>query len=289
MPEPEVMNDWQHALSDAVQAISTLPPNIGERLDEEANHDLGAMRACASQILSLVDDPEADPHELRNLAGAMRGYAEMLLEVLPPQEQELAAALNTVLAGTGAPGAPAPKQAPTALRQVPTDPGFILAVDDREENRELLARYLTRSGHFVVTAPDGEQALETLANTDVDVVLLDRRMPGMDGLEVLARIKAEPRWRATPVIMISGEQDMQGIVDCIEAGAEDYLFKPFNPVLLQARIKAGIERKRWHDREEQYREQLERNERFIRATFGRYLSDEIVTEILERPEGLELG
>jgi adenylate cyclase len=82
---------------------------------------------------------------------------------------------------------------------------------------------------------------------------------------------------------------MDGIIECIEAGADDYLLKPFNPVLLEARIKAGIERKRWHDREQQYREQLERNEKFIRATFGRYLSDEIVTEILERPEGLELG
>jgi adenylate cyclase len=106
---------------------------------------------------------------------------------------------------------------------------------------------------------------------------------------VLRRIKEHADWRATPVIMISGRQDMEGIIDCIEAGADDYLFKPFNPVLLQARIKAGIERKRWHDREQQYRLQLERNEKFIRATFGRYLSDEIVTEILERPEGLELG
>ncbi len=89
--------------------------------------------------------------------------------------------------------------------------------------------------------------------------------------------------------MPPGRQDMDGIIECIEAGADDYLFKPFNPVLLQARIKAGIERKRWHDREELYREQLERNERFIRATFGRYLSDEIVTDILERPEGLDIG
>ena len=111
----------------------------------------------------------------------------------------------------------------------------------------------------------------------------------MDGHEVLRRIKEHPEWRATPVIVISGRQDMDGIIECIEAGADDYLFKPFNPVLLQARIKAGIERKRWHDREELYRQQLERNEKFIRATFGRYLSDEIVTDILERPEGLELG
>jgi class 3 adenylate cyclase/CheY-like chemotaxis protein len=152
-----------------------------------------------------------------------------------------------------------------------------------------VARNLSRSGHFVVTAASGEEALSALENSDVDVVLLDLIMPGMDGREVLRRIKEHPEWRATPVIVISGSQDMDGIIECIEAGADDYLFKPFNPVLLQARIKAGIERKRWHDREEQYRQQLERNEKFIRATFGRYLSDEIVTEILERPEGLELG
>jgi len=95
--------------------------------------------------------------------------------------------------------------------------------------------------------------------------------------------------RATPVVMISGRQDMDQIISCIQAGADDYLLKPFNPVLLQARISAGIERKRWHDREEDYRHQLERNERFIRRTFGRYLSDDIVDQLLEAPEGLELG
>ena len=162
-------------------------------------------------------------------------------------------------------------------------------MDDLQENRELVARNLSRSGHLVVTAASGEEALVALEQSDVDVVLLDLLMPGMDGREVLRRIKEHPDWRATPVIVISGQQDMDGIIECIEAGADDYLFKPFNPVLLQARIKAGIERKRWHDREEQYRQQLERNEKFIRATFGRYLSDEIVTDILERPEGLELG
>ncbi len=176
-----------------------------------------------------------------------------------------------------------------AHRAVASEPGFILAVDDLQENRELVARYLSRSGHIVVTAASGPEALATLEQSDVDVVLLDLMMPDMDGREVLRRIKEHPDWRATPVIVISGSQDMDGIIECIEAGADDYLFKPFNPVLLQARIKAGIERKRWHDREEQYRQQLERNEKFIRATFGRYLSDEIVTDILERPEGLELG
>jgi class 3 adenylate cyclase/CheY-like chemotaxis protein len=212
------------------------------------------------------------------------------MEVMEGSESGLHRALEEVLSVTNEPGTTADGASATPLlARVTSEPGFILAVDDRAENRELLARYLTRSGHFVVTAPGGREALDMLADSDVDVLLLDLMMPGMDGREVLGHIKADPRWRATPVIMISGEQDLEGIVDCIEAGADDYLFKPFNPVLLQARIKAGIERKRWHDREQQYRDQLERNERFIRATFGRYLSDDIVADILERPEGLELG
>jgi class 3 adenylate cyclase len=89
--------------------------------------------------------------------------------------------------------------------------------------------------------------------------------------------------------MISGRQDMDQIVDCIQVGADDYLLKPVNSVLLSARIKSGLERKRWHDKEEQYREQLEKRELFIRQTFGRYISDAIVDEILENPEGLKLG
>jgi class 3 adenylate cyclase len=169
------------------------------------------------------------------------------------------------------------------------DPGVILAVDDLPENRDLVSRLLSKAGHTVITAESGEEALELLETMGVDVVLLDLMMPGIGGAEVLQHLKNDDRLRATPVIMISGRQDMDQIVACIEAGADDYLLKPFNPVLLQARISAGIERKRWFDREDQYREQLERRERFIRATFGRYLSDEIVEEILESPEGLNLG
>lgn len=281
-------------LREAVHVLATVPSMETSVLDEESSRDWAALCACAERIHPLLDEPEVDTHELRNLTGALRGYAEMLLEVMPAPPPAMADALQRVLSGTviplpAAPAATSQPVTPAGPTQVTDDPGFILAVDDREENRELLARYLTRSGHFVVTAPGGAEALDTLENADVDVVLLDRMMPGMDGEEVLRRIKSEPKWRATPVIMISGEQDMEGIIQCIEAGADDYLFKPFNPVLLQARIKAGIERKRWHDREHLYREQLERNERFIRATFGRYLSDDIVTEILERPEGLDLG
>ena len=232
-------------------------------------------------------------HDLMNVLSALRGYSEMLREDLNGSPADLdgtlarlLSAVQTVHMGEST----EEKKADTGSHKaITSEPGFILAVDDLLENRELVARYLSRNGHMVVTAASGEEALVTLENSDVDVVLLDLMMPGMDGREVLRRIKDHPDWRATPVIVISGRQDMDDIIECIEAGADDYLFKPFNPVLLQARIKAGIERKRWHDREEQYRQQLERNEKFIRATFGRYLSDEIVTDILETPEGLELG
>jgi class 3 adenylate cyclase/CheY-like chemotaxis protein len=228
-------------------------------------------------------------HDLMNILTALRGYAEMLREDVGSRHHGLDTRLSSLLTAVATLHDGNAEHSAAPDRVIQSEPGFILAVDDLRENRELVARNLSRSGHIVITAASGEEALRALEHSDVDVVLLDLLMPGMDGREVLRRIKEHPEWRATPVIVISGSQDMDGIIECIEAGADDYLFKPFNPVLLQARIKAGIERKRWHDKEQQYRLQLERNEKFIRATFGRYLSDEIVTDILERPEGMELG
>ena len=113
---------------------------------------------------------------------------------------------------------------------------MILAVDDMPENRELISRLLSRAGHTVISAVSGEEALELLETRGVDVVLLDLMMPGIGGAEVLKAMKENPALRATPVIMISGRQDMDQIIACIQAGADDYLLKPFNPVLLQARI-----------------------------------------------------
>jgi class 3 adenylate cyclase/CheY-like chemotaxis protein len=215
----------------------------------------------------LLEDSEALP-------SAVRGH---LLQILATAKAEPAPTTQSLT-----------KSTPITI--LPSEePGVILAVDDLPENRELVSRLLQKTGHTVISAESGEEALELLDTMGVDVVLLDLVMPGIGGAEVLKRLKEDERLRATPVVMISGQQDMDQIVGCIEAGADDYLLKPFNPVLLQARISAGIERKRWHDREELYREQLERREQFIRATFGRYLSDDIVDEILERPEGLELG
>jgi adenylate cyclase len=282
---------WSQRLLSAVSDLRRwIAQDTASTLDSTIQEDLLRLLQAAETLETQLASPgAASQHDQMNTLAAIRGYAEMLQEDLGTSAVDLVETLEQLLQAVHSAHDGVEHQPTVQGHSIAAEPGFILAVDDLQENRELVARYLSRSGHLVVTAASGAEALQTLAETDVDVVLLDLMMPDMDGREVLRRIKEHPEWRATPVIVISGSQDMDGIIACIEAGADDYLFKPFNPVLLQARIKAGIERKRWHDREEQYRQQLERNEKFIRATFGRYLSDEIVTEILERPEGLELG
>ena len=269
------------------QEIATVQEHLGAETVDDCAHLLDAASRL-EQLLGTVEQA-ANTHDLMNVLTALRGYAEMLHEDVGAAYPDLDSTLSALLGAIKGAHDDSADHPEAENRMINSEPGFILAVDDLQENRELVARNLSRIGHFVITAASGEEALRALEQSDVDVVLLDLLMPEMDGHEVLRRIKEHPEWRATPVIVISGNQDMDGIIKCIEAGADDYLFKPFNPVLLQARIKAGIERKRWHDKEELYRQQLERNEKFIRATFGRYLSDEIVTDILERPEGLELG
>ena len=118
--------------------------------------------------------------------------------------------------------------------------GRILVVDDEELNRILLATNLQESGYTVETAEDGLQALQLLRTGQFDAVLLDLIMPRMDGYQVLAEMRGDDRLRRIPVIVISSMDDMESIVRCIEMGATDYLAKPFNPVLLHARIRGSL-------------------------------------------------
>jgi adenylate cyclase len=124
----------------------------------------------------------------------------------------------------------------------------LLVVDDNEDNRYALTRRLAREGYAnVATAIDGEEALALLRGKRFDLVLLDIMMPKVNGYEVLAQLKADDKLRHIPVIMISAVDEIDSVVRCIELGAEDYLPKPFNPVLLRARVGASLERKRLHD------------------------------------------
>ena len=134
---------------------------------------------------------------------------------------------------------------------------LILVVDDNEMNRDMLSRRLERQGYQAILAEDGIQALELLPQHAFDLVLLDIMMPRMNGYEVLERAKTDPVLRNIPIIMISAVDDLDSVVKCVEMGADDYLFKPFNPILLKARISASLEKKRLHDKEQTFLKQTQ--------------------------------
>jgi class 3 adenylate cyclase len=158
--------------------------------------------------------------------------------------------------------------------------GSILVVDDDRVTRLLLERTLTALGHDVIAARDGPEALRLLQEREPDIVLLDVVMPSMSGVEVLERIKADPALHGVPVIMVSALEDFGSVVRCIELGAEDYLQKPFDPVLLRARIRAGLDKRRL--------QQLERAR--VRDVFARFLPEAMVDDVLSRTDGdLRLG
>ena len=124
----------------------------------------------------------------------------------------------------------------------------LLVVDDNEDNRYTLIMRLEIEGYSnIAIADDGEQALELLGSQEFDLVLLDVMMPKVDGYQVLQQLKADGRLHNIPVIMISALNEIDSVVRCIELGAVDYLSKPFNPVLLKARVGASLEKKRLRD------------------------------------------
>jgi signal transduction histidine kinase len=148
--------------------------------------------------------------------------------------------------------------------------GHILVVDDNRMNRIKLSRSLEHQGYTVGLAEDGQQALEMLKSQPFDVVLLDIIMPGMDGYQVLEAIKGDLELRDLPVIVISALDETDSAVRCIEMGAEDYLPKPFNPVLLRARLNASLQKKMLRDLEKAYLQQevmLRQSEKL--ATLGK--------------------
>jgi class 3 adenylate cyclase len=156
----------------------------------------------------------------------------------------------------------------------------ILIADDATVSRRLLRRLLEQDGHTVHVAADGVEALALFAAEAIDVVLLDIVMPELDGISVLERLKATPGGEHVPVIMISAVDEIASVVRCVESGADDYLPKPFNPVILRARINAGLTKKRLHD--------LERAR--VHDVFSRFLPGHVVDDVLERTdEDFRLG
>jgi DNA-binding response OmpR family regulator len=220
-------------------------------------------------------------HELRTPINAIVGYSEMLLEdgegefpdALPDLERihkagkRLLSLVDLFLTpGRSSVATPTWKTPPVTAPAVRSSSevetqikrrnanltGNLLIVDDIESNRDYLSRRLLRHGYQVGTAEQGEEALQKLQEEPFDLVLLDIMMPVMDGYETLARLKADPNLNHIPVIMLTALDELDSVVRCIEMGAEDYLPKLPNEVLLQARIGACLEKKHLRDQEIAY-------------------------------------
>jgi adenylate cyclase len=229
----------RHDLRSPLNAIKGYSELLIEDMDADPNHplreDLTKLRDSADQLLAQIDAivtltrSDQTPQESR---AQQVGCVEDVLRTVQPLQMG-SASPETVLSSR------------------------ILVVDDNAANRDVLARRLTREGHEVVTTANGASALELVATREFDLVLLDLIMPGMNGFDVLRRLKATEHTSHVPVIVISALDELDSVVRCIESGAEDYLTKPFNPVLLRARINASLEKKRLRDRERKFIQDLE--------------------------------
>lgn len=144
--------------------------------------------------------------------------------------------------------------------------GRILVVDDNRVNRLFLGRTLEQLGHEVAFAENGRQALDIIRRQTFDLILLDVEMPELDGYQVLEHLHGDIHLRDVPVIMISALDELDAVVRCIEMGAEDYLHKPINPVLLRARLNASLEKKRLRDQQ--------------RELFSKFATQEVAEDLL---------
>jgi len=236
------------------------PSPSGEEAVAALRHDL---RTPINQIIGyselVAEDLEGDAHartreDLEKIGRAARGLADLITREIQPG--------RIALVGEGRDARPRAAETEEGGRadrsSLPQEDAItpaaetakILIVDDQEENCAVLQRRLEKEGHACAAVYDGATALERLAAEDFDLVLLDIMMPGIDGREVLRRIKTDEKLRHVPVIMISALDQIESVVACIEQGAEDYLPKPFNPVLLRARIGSSLDRKRLRDAEQ---------------------------------------
>jgi CheY-like chemotaxis protein/class 3 adenylate cyclase len=221
--------------------------------------DLKRLHALGRQLLAGIDD-------LLNFHKVASDPELDLGELGPPAMiEEVVVSLTPRRGGNGVVAHPAG--------------GALLVVDDNEVNRDVLRRRLTREGHEVTVAGNGREALELLAARAFDLILLDIIMPELNGFQVLERLKADEHLRHIPVITISAFDEMDSIVRCIEMGAEDYLTKPFDPVLLRARIGACLEKKRLRDREVLYLEQIKKQQQRTDELLHVILPAKIVTEL----------
>jgi class 3 adenylate cyclase len=269
-----------HAQRMAVMIESALDP--GRSVDEASktlNHEVSN---CLTPILGyggdlarearkyFLDGFAEEFREVDGLGHRVQALAEVTAEQLgSPDLHAFVEDVNPYLERIPAPAA----GDDDGLLPSP-EPGRILVAEDNEPVRDLLCEYLRSQGHDVVPARDGAAAMELLEAANFDLVMTDIEMPRANGFELIERLRSDPCGRAIPVIVISGLSELDGIAHCIKMGAEDFLPKPFNRVILKARVDACLEKKRLRDRSEQ--ERLRYND-----LLNAILPGPVVTELVE--------
>ena len=291
----ERMRGAAERLDDMVKAM--LQPTDGEPaaagVDEFAHlrHDLrtpittilGYAELLAEDGGSALDTQIGLLHDITEAARRLLGQIDSMVEFVrrerdgQPAEEipttdddkpglaEPVAAIHAVLAASSAP--------------VRTIIGRILLVEDNASTLDLMARLLRREGHDVTPCENGEAALGLLATDAFDLVLLDLLMPGLSGIDVLERLKERPRSGAPSVIIVSALDEIDSIVRCIEAGADDYMTKPINPVLLRARVGAMLERKFLQDNDRAITERLRAEQRRSESLLRNVLPQSVVLRL----------
>ncbi len=221
-PDSEALNhrlrhDLRTPLTEIIGLCEIWLEEASEQLLEGFVGDLGVIHARSKQLLQGLDE--------------LLTFSQLASDPDISLSESSVRTIHAVLEDIDGPGQAGER-------------GTVLVVDDNEINRDLLNRRLGRRGHTVTLAANGRQALELLHERPFDVVLLDILMPEMNGFEVLERLKAHPALRHVPVIMVSAYNEIDLVARCIEIGAEDYLPRPINPILLEARINSCLEKKR---------------------------------------------
>jgi adenylate cyclase len=258
-------------------------PGLRHDMRTPLNAVIGYAELCLDEAKSsrqagLVKDLEKILKAAQNLYNLFESEAYPEQMDIGKASSDLGLAGDTTLGAIVSPPIPAAPSDDFGVSSQPMPDARLLAVDDDDMNREMLVRRLQKLGYIVTEAATGREALTRLKEGNYDLVLLDILMPDLDGFQTLEFIKADPRLRHIPIIMLTALDDVESNVRCIEAGAEDYVPKPFNPVILRARITASLEKKRLRDQEQAYLDQLQ----IERAKSERLLLNVLPKAIAER-------
>ncbi len=265
-------------------------PTALRRLRHDLRTPLGHIIGYAEMLQEEVEerglaDLSPDLHHIQMAAKQLVDIVERVFETGPVAAQQ-----ERVTDTSAAPVAANPDGATAVeiLRAATSSSGSVLIVDDEAGNRDLFARRLERHGYRVSVTPDGKSALHAIERGGFDVVVLDVLMPWMSGLEVLEAIRRTWSAAELPVIMATALDRSADTITALELGANDYVTKPIDFPVLIARVEAQLRLKRAAQQIESLARRLEIQSSFIRNTFGRYVSEEVVADLLEKPEGLDL-